>query len=328
MTVAVTGGSGHLGSNLVRQLLDEGRKVRCLVREDTRSLDGLDVELVKGDLQDVESLKKLFTGVDTVFHLAARISIVGSEGGLVEKTNINGVKNVIDAALECGVKKLIHTSSIHAFNTNPNDETIDETRPLVEGEGHMAYDLSKSAGQRLVVDAVKNRGLKAVICNPGAVIGPNDFKKSRVGSVILDIYHRDMPALIDGGYNWVDARDVAAGIIAAEKKGKIGECYLLTGHWHHITDISKMIQKITGRKTPTAATPMWLAMFSSYFVAAWAKLWGTIPKFTPEAMWSLQKHRYISHEKASKDLGYSSRPTEETIKDTLDWFKDAGMLRN
>jgi len=328
MTVAVTGGSGHVGSNLVRELLKQGRKVRCLVREDTRGLDELDIEYVKGDIQDIESLKKLFTDVDTVFHLAARISIVGSEGGLVEKTNINGVKNVIDAALECGVKRFVHTSSIHAFNTEPNEETIDETRSLVDGNEEMAYDLSKAAGQRLVVDAAKNRGLNAVICNPAGIIGPNDFKISRMGSVVLDIYHRDMPALINGGYNWVDVRDVVKGLLAAEKKGRKGECYLLTGNWVHIVDMSKTISKITGRKTSTIATPLWLGLFASYFVSAWAKLWGTIPKFTPEAMHSLKKHRYISYGKAEKELGYAPRPFEESVKDTIDWFRQHGDLKN
>jgi len=325
MITAVTGASGHIGGNLVRALLAEGRRVRCLVRSDRRALEGLPVERVEGEIFDPRAMRRLLDGAGTLFHLAGRISIVGAEGGLVEKTNVQGVQGVVEACLAAGVRRLVHVSSIHAFSTHPNDQLIDETRALALAPEHMVYDRSKARGQLEVLEGVK-RGLDAVIVNPGAVVGPFDFKPSRMGEVILDIYHRRLPALLDGGYNWVDARDVAAGALAAERQGRTGECYLLTGHWVHICEVSALIGRLAGRETPQLATPLWLAMLASYGSLAWGLVRGKVPKFTPGAVRSIQMHRYISHAKANRELGYRPRPFEETVRDTLAWFAEAGML--
>jgi dihydroflavonol-4-reductase len=322
---AVTGAAGHIGGNLVRALLEEGRRVRCLVRKDRRALEGLDVEMVEGDIFDPGALDRLLEGVGTLFHLAGRISIVPGEADLVHRTNVEGVRAIVEACTRARIDRLVHTSSIHAFDTHPNDAVIDERRALALGPGHMPYDRSKAGGQTVVLEAV-TRGLDAVIVNPGAVVGPCDFKVSRMGEVFLDICLSRLPVLIDGGYNWVDARDVAAGAIAAEKKGRTGESYLLTGHWVHIVELSAMIARLTGWKTPMMATPLWLAGIASYFSLAAAALTGKTPKFTPGAIRSVQMHRFISHAKAARELGYSPRPFEETVRDTLEWFQEAGML--
>jgi dihydroflavonol-4-reductase len=265
-------------------------------------------------------------GAETVFHLAGRISIVGAEGGLVERTNVGGVRNVVEACLKTGIRRLVHCSSIHAFSTYPSGELIDETRALALGPEHMPYDRSKAMGQTVVLEAVRSRGLDAVVINPAAVVGPHDYKLSRMGEVLLDIYLRRLPALIDGGYNWVDVRDVVAGALAAERRGRTGECYLLTGHWVHICEVSRLISRLTGRKTPQAATPLWLAMPVSYLSLAWGRLRGKVPKFSPGAVRSIQMHRHISHAKASRELGYQPRPFEDTVRDTLGWFKEAGLI--
>jgi dihydroflavonol-4-reductase len=219
----------------------------------------------------------------------------------------------------------VHVSSIHAFDSDPNDQLIDETRALALSPDHMPYDRSKALGQLEVLEGVK-KGLDAVIVNPGAVVGPFDFKPSRMGEVVLDIYHRRLPALLDGGYNWVDARDVAAGALAAERQGRTGECYLLTGHWVHICEVSALIGRLTGRRTPMLATPLWLALLASYGSLGWGKLRGKVPKFTPGAVRSIQMHRYISHAKATRELDYRPRPFEQTVRDSLAWFAEAGML--
>ncbi len=251
MISAVTGASGHVGGNLVRTLLSEGRTVRALVRSDRRSLEGLDVQVVEGDISDPRALRALMDGADTVFHCAGRISIVGAEGGLVEKTNVGGVRNIVQACRDSRVKRLVHFSSIHAFSTRPNDRPIDETRELALGPGHAPYDRSKAEGQTVVLEAAR-QGLDAVIVNPGAVVGPFDYKVSRMGSVFLDICHGRLPMLINGGYNWVDARDVSRGAVLAEQKGRTGESYLLTGHWVHIREVSRLIGRLTGRSTTLA----------------------------------------------------------------------------
>jgi dihydroflavonol-4-reductase len=325
MISAVTGASGHLGGNLVRTLLAEGRTVRALVRSDRRALEGLGVQVIEGDIADPGALRALMDGVDTVFHCAGRISIVGPEGGLVERTNVAGVRNVVHACRDARVKRLVHCSSIHAFDTRPKDEVIDETRELALGPGHAPYDHSKAEGQAVVLEAVR-QGLDAVVINPGAVIGPFDYKPSRMGSVFLDIYHGRLPMLIDGGYNWVDARDVARGALLAEQKGRSGESYLLTGNWLHIREVSRTIGRLTGRSTTQAAAPIWLAYAASWFSLGWGRLLGKAPKFTPAAIIAIQSHRLISHEKATRELGYEPRPFEETMRDTMEWFRSAGML--
>jgi dihydroflavonol-4-reductase len=325
MIAAVTGGSGHLGGNLVRALLAEGRRVRCLVRRDRRALEGLPVEMVEGEIFDPEALRRLLAGAGTLFHLAGRISVAGAEHGLVERTNADGVRSVVRACLSAGIRRLVHVSSIHAFATDPDGGIIDETRPLALGPQDMPYDRSKAHGQLAVLEGVQS-GLDAVIVNPGAIVGPYDFKPSRMGEVFLDIYHRRLPALLDGGYNWVDARDVAAGALAAERRGRTGECYLLTGHWVHICEVSALIARLTGRRTPTWATPLWLAMLASYGSLAWGRLRGKTLKFTPGAVRSIQMHRHISHAKATRELGYQPRPFEQTVRDTLAWFAEAGLL--
>jgi dihydroflavonol-4-reductase len=306
-------------------ILDEGRSVRVLVRNDLRAVDGLDVETTQGDVTDLDSLMKLTRGVKTVFHLAAKISIVGPEGGSVEKINVQGTKNVIEACRRNKVKRLVHFSSIHAYRSHPVTELIDETRPLALGMDEFVYDRSKALGQVEVLRAVED-GLNAVIVNPAACLGPHDYKPSRMGEVLLDLYHNRYPALVDGGYNWVDARDVAWCALAAEKKGRTGQAYLASGHWYHVCDVARIIEKLYGRKTPCHATPIWLCMVPAYFVLWYSSIMNVTPKFTPYAMKTLKSHRIISHEKATRELGYRPRPIEETIRDTLAWFGTQGKL--
>lgn len=325
MDVAITGSTGHIGAGLVRAVLAQGRSARVLVRKDLRSIEGINVETTDGDILDMDSLMKLFKGVATVFHAAAKISIVGSEGGTVEKINIEGTRNVIEACLRSRVKRLIHFSSIHAHRSDPDNEVIDETRPLALGKGEFVYDRTKALSQYEVLRSA-DRGLCAVVLNPSAVVGPYDFKPSRMGEALLDIYHYRYPVLIDGGYNWVDVRDVVSCALAAEIKGRPGESYLVSGNWYHVCDIARIISELYDRKTPRFATPIWLCSLPSYFVMALARMRDVSPKFTPMALKALQSHRYISHDKASREFGYQPRPIEETIKDTLEWFRGQGML--
>jgi dihydroflavonol-4-reductase len=231
----------------------------------------------------------------------------------------------VQACLDAGVRRLVHFSSIHAFDTYPMNETVDETRALAVGPHHTAYDRSKALGQLAVLEGVR-QGLDAVVVNPGAVVGPFDFKVSRMGSVFLDIYHHRLPAFIDGGYNWVDSRDVAQGALLAAKRGRTGESYLLTGHWVHFRDVARLVGEVTGTRTSRAAVPLWLASFASWFSLGWGRLRGGIPKFTPAAIAAVGTHRSISHEKATRELGYKPRPFAVTVRDTMEWFRQAGML--
>lgn len=327
MDTAITGASGHIGGVLVREILGQGRTARVLARSDRRALEGLDAEIVDGDVTDPDSLMELFDGVHTVFHLAAKISILGPEGGSVEKINVEGTKNVIAACLRRGVRRLIHFSSIHAFSSRPAGGVIDETRALATGAGEFCYDRSKAVSQKMVMDASRE-GFDTVVLNPTAVVGPYDFKPSRMGETILDIYSNRYPILVDGGYNWVDVRDVVSCALAAEEKGAPGECYLVGGDWMAICDVARMVSRLTGKKTPTFPAPVWLLTIPAYCALALSKVTAMTPRLTPYALHTIRSHRLISHEKAERELGYRPRPLEKTILDTLEWFRGQGILEN
>ena len=182
----------------------------------------------------------------------------------------------------------------------PKDEEINETRKLVGENYPHAYDRSKALGQLEILKGV-DKGLDAVIVNPTGVIGPFDYKMSRMGSVVLDLYNKKMPALCDGGYNWVDVRDVCDGAIAAAEKGITGESYLLGGHWKSQKTIAEVVSTISGNKPPSLVLSSRICLIASYFSVAWAALMRKTPLFTPYAIETLQGHRYISCEKAQKE---------------------------
>lgn len=326
MLVVLTGASGHVGGNLTRSLLEQGRKVRVLVRPgDTRAVDGLPVEQVTGDLLDHQSVVSAFTGASVVYHLAARIAITRDEDEEVFRTNVEGTRNVVNAALQCGVRRMVHFSSVHAYYQHPMDQPIDETRPLADVEGELAYDRSKARGEKEVMQGVQ-RGLDAVIVNPGAVMGPIDYKPSPMGQVVLDLCKRKLPALIQGGYDWVDVRDVVNGAMAAEQRGRTGEKYLLTGHWRSMKELAALVEKASGVPAPRMITPMWLAQLAAPMAETWSKVTKTRPKFTSSSLRILRGNSRFVCNKARRELGYTTRPLEETIQDAVDWFKANKLL--
>lgn len=321
----VTGASGHIGGNLVRSLIAEGREVRVLVRSDTRAIDGLDVEQVRGDILDRESVDRAVQGADVVFHLAGHISLDSDRGGLMHRANVLGTRNVVGACVEIGVRRLVHFSSIHALSGKPIEEVIDETRPLIAGRRVGAYDLTKAQGE-LEVQAGVARGLDAVTLNPSGVLGPHDYKPSFMGEVILDLCRGSLPALIDGGFSWVDVRDVVRGALAAEKKGRRGERYLLSGHWLSTAALGDVVEEVTGVKRPRFVSPMWLAIAGAPFVTAYSRLLRKRPRYTLESLQAIRNHRHVSHRKAREELGYSPRPIRATIADTVAWFRQSQIL--
>ncbi|HEY90248.1 MAG TPA: NAD-dependent epimerase/dehydratase family protein [Dehalococcoidia bacterium] len=325
MLATVTGASGHLGANLVRELISQGWKVRTLVHRDTRALEGLDVERIYGDILDRESLKAVFSGVDAVFHLAARISVAGWERKEVEAVNTTGVENVTAACMAAGVRRLVHVSSFHALNQEPLDKPLDESRSLVGGGSFPAYNRSKAEGERIVGRAMA-QGLNAVIVSPTGMIGPFDFQPSHFGAVLLAMAQGKLAALVDAGLDWVDARDVASGVICACNKAEKGEKYILGGHWITLKEIARYVSQVTGRKPPGLVMPMWTAKAVAPFAAASARISGKRPLFTPISMKELESNRTISHIKASSDLDYEPRSLQNTIADTLDWFQANGFL--
>lgn len=323
MNVAVTGANGHVGANLVRALLARGDRVRALVHRDTRALAGLDVERVPADVLDPATLRPAFAGMEGVYHLAALISITGSQSGRVEHMNVEGAHNVARAAREAGVGRLVHLSSVHAFHHEPG-ERLDEASPRPRASDP-AYDRSKAAGEVAVRNEVA-AGLDAVILNPTGILGPFDFGPSRFGKALLDFASGRMPVAVRGGFDWVDVRDVAQACIAAMERGRRGEGYLVGGRWASIAEIGALVAAATGGRPPWVALPMGIARAVAP-LGGWvqARL-GQEPTFTPEAMYALARgSRHVDVTKARTELGHTPRPLEDTVRDTLDWFRRAGM---
>lgn len=325
MKIAVTGANGHVGANLCRSLLSEGHQVKALVHHNVNSLKGLNLDIIQGSLQDLNALRSLCKDSEIVFHLAAMISIDGHKNKLLE-VNVEGTKNLIKVIQENGVRRLIHFSSIHALSHFPLDKQMDETRPLVM-EGPTWYEITKSRAEKIVLDATLS-GLDAVVINPTAIVGPNDFKPSLVGTVLVRLYNNSLPALVPGGYNWVDVRDVVRGAITAMEKGRKGERYILGGKWVSVKDLALIVGKVTGKKITRFTIPTSVAKVGVPFIKAYALIARQEPLYTYESLRTLlEVNTMISHEKAGAEFGYSCRDFEVTIRDTMDWFKLHGYLK-
>jgi dihydroflavonol-4-reductase len=326
MITLVTGASGHVGVNLVRELIVRGRKVRILIHDHPWPLKELNVEVVNGDVCDIESLNRAFYGVDSVYHLAARISIVQNNWSVLEKINVTGTRNVIEACLKSGVRRLIHFSSIHALEQKPMNCPVDESRPLVKSSNYPPYDRSKAAGDEEILRGIE-KGLDAIIINPTAIAGPYDYQLSLFGEALLALANGRLPALVKGGFDWVDARDVAEGAIQAEVRAVTGSRYLLSGHWASVSEIANLVAEISGIPVPKFVCPLWLASASAPLAVATARLLKQRPLFTPDSIRALHSNRNVNHEKATRELGYTPRPLRQTIEDTLRWFAINGKLK-
>lgn len=321
MRVAVTGATGHLGANVVREFLDKGHAVRAIARRvDSPALHGLALERVAADVLDPPALGAAFAGCDVVVHLAAKISIRGDRDGEVRRTNVEGTRNAVAAARGAGIGRFVHVSSVHAMRLDAVEGIADESRPLV-GEGAFAYDRSKAEGERIVLGAAKD-GLDALVLRPTGIIGPHDFRLSRAGAMLREFFRGERPFLIPGGFDWVDARDVAATIAAAVTRGRVGHAYLLSGNWVSIADLARLCGAVGGAERHRIILPRWMALAALPFVEALADLRRGEPLFTRESLAAVASNtRALSSRKAADELGFTARPVVETLRDTFDWLK-------
>jgi len=325
MKVAITGAGGHIGNNLCRALIEHGTSVKALCHRDVRALEDLPVIRVYGSVMNLYSLLECFRGVEVVYHLASIISIEGGAEGKVRQVNEQGTRNVVEACLRSGVQRLVQFSSIHALMQRPLDEVLDETRPLVDETGSV-YDQSKAEAERIVLVAVK-QGLDTLIVSPTAIFGPYDYKPSLLGRGLIALYHGSLPALVPGGFNWVDVRDVVTGAIRLGEMGKTGERYLLAGTWASLRQLAALVEAISGNHQPRLIAPLWLARIGLPFIKAYASLNGTRALYTSESLAALAgANRNISSEKATQLCGYQTRPLHESLQDTFQWFRQVEML--
>ncbi len=317
--IAVTGASGLLGGNLVRVLLSQGQRVRALVHQDTRAVSGLDLEVVRVDLHDTSSLQRALAGVDVVYHLASLISLRMDSWDEVYRVNVLGTHNVVDASLRNGVKRLVYFGSVHSRSHAPLDRPFDEDRPLVTDGSLPPYDRSKALAELEIQNGLE-RGLDAVVILPSAIVGPYDFRPSYVGESLQLMKRGGLPILPRGGYDWVDARDVCIGAMAAAERAEAGSCYILSGHWYSVTEVASMAARIGGNKVPRLVVPLRLAEFALPVMERLATLRGSEPLYTKAMLHALNSNHNISHARATREFGYSPRPLFETLTDTLGWF--------
>ncbi|MEI6290671.1 MAG: NAD-dependent epimerase/dehydratase family protein [Chloroflexota bacterium] len=325
--ILVTGATGHIGNVLVRKLLKQGKKVRAMILpgEDTTPLNNLQVEQVHADVLDCSALQKAFSGIRQVFHLAGVISIMPGKNSLIQKINVEGTANVIKAAVSASVEKLVYVSSIHALARIPHGKTIDEQVPYDPENTYGAYDQSKAQASLLVQEAARN-GLNAVIACPTGVIGPYDFRNSLMGSVIRSAAFRNMTPYIDGAYDFVDVRDVADGLMAIAEKGRQGASYLLSGHRISVRYLLQTVHEITGHGFPHFKIPLSIARIAAKFTPAYYRLSKSSPRFTPYSIEVLQSNSFISHELATQELGYISRPLADSIRDAIRWYFEQPLM--
>jgi dihydroflavonol-4-reductase len=329
MMILVTGATGHIGNVLIRKLLDQGEKVRALVwrGEDTTPIKDLGVEQVEGDVLDPASLEPAMHGVETVYHLAGIISIMPGRNPLVWKVNVEGTRNVLEAAHRASIRRLVYTSSIHAIARAPHGVAMDESLGFDQNNPYGEYDRSKAAAS-LEVQKAANEGLDAVIVCPTGVIGPYDFRGSELGEVIRSASEARTMFYVEGAYDFVDVRDVADGMIAAHAHGRRGESYILSGQKLSVRYMLETVREVTGKAFASIKIPFSLAEYAARFTPWYYQRTKAKPRFTPYSLEVLQSNSNISHAKAARELGYKSRPAIETITDTVRWFFENHKVRS
>jgi len=325
MKVAVTGASGHIGNCLVREILKKGDQVKVLVHNFDNDLARMDVQLIRGNLLDKDSLNKLCEGVDVVFHLAARIVLDNRHREEVFAVNVTGTKNMIVTAQRAGVKKFIHFSSIDAFQMVQAGKKLDESTPLVTSQNNL-YAFTKAESERLVLNAAKN-GFNATILSPTAVIGPYDFRGSFLGKALIQIYENKIPMLVSGGYNWVDVRDVVDAAIQSVEFGRKGEKHIIPGNYCSLSGLAKMISEISGKRTPKLLAPVWMVKMACPFFQLYSFFTGKQPVFTAQSIDLLTRApKNIVYDKAKTELNYSPRLLDQTLRDTFNWYIENKIL--
>jgi len=327
--ILVTGATGHIGNVLVRKLLDRGEKVRALIwrGEDTTPLKNLDVEQVMGDVLDPASLEHAMHGVETVYHLAGIISIMPGRNPLVWRVNVEGTRNVLEAARHASIRRLLYTSSIHAIAHAPHGVAMDETLGFDQNNPYGEYDRSKATAS-LEVQKAAARDLDAVIVCPTGVIGPYDFRGSEMGEVIRSATEARTMLYVEGAYDFVDVRDVADGMIAAVKRGRRGESYILSGHKLSVRYMLETVREVTGKAFASVKIPFSLAELAARYTPWYYQRTQAKPRFTPYSLQVLQSNANISYKKALTELGYKPRPVYESIADTVRWFLENRRVKS
>ncbi|MFC2045224.1 SDR family oxidoreductase [Chloroflexota bacterium] len=326
--IIVTGATGHIGNVLVRELIAHGETVRALVlpSDDTGSLFGLNVEIVYGDITNLRNLESAFKGADLVFHLAGIVTIMPGMKNILDRVNVGGVRNVIKACRATNIRRLIYTSSIHAIAEPPHGTIIDETQPFDPARVLGDYARSKAQATLLILDEARNHGLNTVICCPTGVIGPGDYGISNIGQLIIDFASGHLKSYVEGAYDFIDVRDVACGLILAAEKGQTGHHYILSGGQVQVPELMKELERNIGYPAPKYRIPPSIARTAGVLASLYYRLIRRRPVFTAYSIDVLRSNSQVSSARARGELGFTTRPWQESIHDHVEWFRSEGML--
>ncbi|MBW4575821.1 MAG: NAD-dependent epimerase/dehydratase family protein [Aphanothece sp. CMT-3BRIN-NPC111] len=322
----VTGGTGFIGANLVRLLLEEGYAVRSLVRANS-SLDNLrdlDVEIVKGDLNDPDLWRQML-GCQVLFHVAAHYSLWQADQEALYRHNVLGTRNVLAAARKAGIERIVYTSSVAAIGVGAQGEIVDETHqsPVEELIGH--YKKSKFLAEQEAMRAAR-AGLDVVVVNPSTPIGPLDIKPTPTGDIILRFLRRQMPFYVDTGLNFIDVRDVARGHLLALEKGQAGDRYIL-GHQNlSLKQLLDQLAQLTGYSAPQHTVPAWLPLSVAWIDERVLAPLGKQPSIPLDGVRMADKPMYYNATKAVRELGLPQSPLITALKDAVDWFVTQGYV--
>jgi len=326
----VTGAAGHLGGTVVKALNGTGAAVYALcLPNEAHVPEGGHIEVFTGDVCDIDSLTDMFERCKNapviVIHCAGIVSIASKFNKNVYDVNVTGTNNIISLCEKYHVDKLVYVSSVHAIPELPGDKVIVEVDSFAPGDVVGLYAKTKSEATQSVLDFVR-RGYNASVVHPSGIVGPGDFGKGHITQLVIDFYKGRLTSCINGGYDFVDVRDVADGIISCCENGRSGECYILSGQYCRVCDMLDLLHATTGKKRVTRVLPQWFVRFTAPLAELYYKIMRQPPLFTAYSIYTLSTNANFSHEKASKELGYTTRPMEQTLADTVRWLKENGRL--
>lgn len=323
-TSVVTGAGGHIGYALVKELIARGERPRLLafLPGEPALFEGMDCEIVMGDITKPETLPAAFEGADVVYHLAGLIEVGFGNDAAVWRVNVDGTQNVVSACKACGVKRLVYVASVDAIPPAPAGQTMTEPARFGSGPLNGTYAKTKAIAAQAVLNSACE-GFEVVVGMPSACIGPYEFKPSNVGELVRMFMKYPFPVTMRfGGYNFVDVRDVAQGLAAMGEKGRSGESYILSGEYMDCDSLIKTLAQLNGRKAPTVPLPHALATAAAPLAEQYYKLAHKTPLFTRYSIRKIMENGLFSYEKAARELGYAPRSAEESLRDMIKWIRD------
>lgn len=334
MKCFVTGASGFIGANLVHELVGRGHEVVALLRPgaDRRGLEGADYQSVPGDVSDLSLLEKGMKGCDWCFHVAASYHLWLKDYGPMYAANVEGTRNVIEAALRAGCKRIVYTSTVGCIGlpkaTTGNLVPTDEATPVSAEQMSNHYKKSKWQAEQVALEYA-GKGAPVVLVNPSAPVGPRDVKPTPTGQVIVDFLNRKMPAYLDTGLNYVHVRDVAVGHILAAEKGRLGQRYILGNAEGNLAmgEAFQLLERISGVPAPKTRIPYQIALGAAHVSEIIAGFTGKPPKAPLAGVRMARYKMFFNPAKAIRELGLPQTPPEQALADAVTWFRKQGYAR-